>query len=255
MVVKILFIAELAVMIAKTVYLFLAVVSMLSSTGLLQNLSITGVIWTGADLILTLIRFLQSARHCATNPFKLVLHRWLVELLGEYSKVIYLISANLDGPTWGFESPHYEFFKWLFVCSCFGDPFSGMPQRLELSTSIIVDEQPVQGCLRELKPLKLKVRSCIIILDEEQPPGWCFIIKSTNVSKKWRFDRQTAEILYQVFVLMDEETFIVVSGDPAGNWLRCIGLDDFIRRSIVETRSGLIAHRRVVCNEEMKAYI
>lgn len=79
-------------------------------------------------------------------------------------------------------------------------------------------------------------------------------MRSTNVSKKWRYDRHTAEVLYQVFVLMDDETFIVEPGEPESNWLRCIDLDTFIR-SIVETRSGLIAHRRVVFNDEMKAYI
>jgi hypothetical protein len=130
-------------MIAKTIYLFLSVLSMVSCTGLLQKLLITGVIWTGADLILTLIRFLESARRFATSPFKLLLHKWLVELLGEYSKIIYLISTNLNGPTWGFESPYYELFKRLFVCSCYSDPFSGVPQRLELSTSVVVDEHPV----------------------------------------------------------------------------------------------------------------
>jgi hypothetical protein len=92
---------------------------------------------------LTLIRFLESARRFATSPFKLLLHKWLVELLGEYSKIIYLISTNLNGPTWGFESPYYELFKRLFVCSCYSDPFSGVPQRLELSTSVVVDEHPV----------------------------------------------------------------------------------------------------------------
>jgi hypothetical protein len=89
------------------------VLSILSYTGLLAKLSIT------------VMRVLESARQFATNPFKLLLHKWLVELLGEYSKVIYLISANLNGPTWGFESPYYELFKRLFVCTCYGDPFSG----------------------------------------------------------------------------------------------------------------------------------
>jgi hypothetical protein len=79
-------------------------------------------------------------------------------------------------------------------------------------------------------------------------------MKSTNVSKKWKFDRLTAEILYQVFVLMDDETFIV-EGDTSKIWLHCIELDKFIMRTIVETRSGLIAHRRVVFNEDMKAFI
>jgi hypothetical protein len=42
---------------------------------------------------------------------------------------------------------------------------------------------------------------------------------------------------------LDDETFIV-EGDTMENWLHCIELDKFIMRTIVETRSGLIAHRR-----------
>jgi hypothetical protein len=67
-------------MIAKTVYLFLAILSMLSSTGLLRKLSVTGVVWTAADLIFTAWWFLESARRFSTNPMKLLFHLWLVEL-------------------------------------------------------------------------------------------------------------------------------------------------------------------------------
>ncbi|KAG0629542.1 hypothetical protein M758_1G111300 [Ceratodon purpureus] len=244
-------------MIAKLVYLFLAVLSMLSSTDLLQKLSITGIIWTGADLIFTIWRFVRNANRLSTNPFKLLLHMWVVELLGDYYKVIYLISTNHNGPDWGVKTPEYKIFKWLFVWTSYSDPFSGLPQKVEFSTSIIIEENPmehaVQGCLRELKPLKLRLRSCIVVLDEESK-GWCLIMKSTNVSKKWKFDRLTAEVLYQVFEVMDDATFMI-EGDSTAEVLHCIELDKFIRKTIEETRSGLIAHFRVVVNEEMKAFI
>jgi hypothetical protein len=107
--------------------------------------------------------------------------------------------------------------------------------------------------LRELKPLRLRVWSCLIILDEEYLE-WCLIMKSTNISKKWKFDRLTAEVLYLVLAVMDDVTFIV-EGDSRVEVLRCIELDKFINKTIAETRSGLIAHRRVVHNDGIKAFI
>ena len=58
----------------------------------------------------------------------------------------------------------------------------------------------------------------------------------------------TAEVLYQVLAVMDDVTFIV-EGDSRAEVLRCIELDKFINKTIVETRSGLIAHCRVVHND------
>jgi hypothetical protein len=168
----------------------------------------------------------------------------------------------LSGPAWDtLEGSFYDLFRWLFKRTSFGDPFSGTPQRVdhfnddnpELSTSIIIDEYPAQECLRELKPLRLRVWSCLIILDEEYLE-WCLIMKSTNISKKWKFDRLTAEVLYLVLAVMDDVTFIV-EGDSRVEVLRCIELDKFINKTIAETRSGLIAHRRVVHNDGIKAFI
>jgi len=240
-------------MIAKAVYLFLAVLSMMSSQGLLEKLSIVGVIWAGLDLIFTVLRFIRLSKQISSSLLKHLLHTWLVELMGEFSQPIFLISANANGPEWTIPLiSWYKPFKWLFVYTSYCDPFSGMPQKRELSTSIIIDENPVQGCLRELKPLQMRLRSCIVILDEESP-GWCFIVKTTGASKKWKFDRVTAEVLYQVFVLMNEDSFIV-EGPGTGRVLHCMELDKLIKRTIMETRSGLIAHRRVVVNDEMRAF-
>ena len=57
------------------------------------------------------------------------------------------------------------------------DAVSGRPQDWnhynretpELSTSIIIDEDPAQGCLIKLKCLKIPLWSYIIILNEESP--------------------------------------------------------------------------------------
>jgi hypothetical protein len=63
------------------------------------------------------MRFLESARRFATSPFKLLLHKWLVEVLGEYSKVVYLISANLKlGQVWWHIAEWSSTRTWKHLC-------------------------------------------------------------------------------------------------------------------------------------------
>lgn len=99
----------------------------------------------------------------------------------------------------------YRLLKWLNVYISYCDPFSGMPQKRELSTSVILDDNPVQGCSKELEPLQMRLQRYVMM---NQHDG-VFFMKTSGASKKWKFGRSTAEVLYLVFVLMSDDVFIV----------------------------------------------